>query len=182
MFEFNRFKSFTFFFFVLDQNDRPDKWTFSCCRSPEPCFCPETPFSEPILCSASNHCRLCSSELLCGVFFGGGGVVVLVGCWLTWWETWAVMRLWSGCAGHSGPSDKSIRRIPFDWVCAALWRGLKPKLTSPFDAAAPSCSDESTHCLWNKPRGFVVDPHTSWCLITSRGVSAGGHYCPDTKF
>lgn len=118
----------------------------------------------------------------CVGFFGGGGVVVLVGCWLTWWETWAVMRLWSGCAGHSGPSDKSIRRIPFDWVCAALWRGLKPKLTSPFDAAAPSCSDESTRCLWNKPRGFVADPHTSWCLITSRGVSAGGHYCPDTKF
>lgn len=64
---------FTFLFF--GQNDRPDKWTFSCCRSPEPCFCPETPFSGPILRSASNHCRLCSSELLCGFFFwwrGGG--------------------------------------------------------------------------------------------------------------
>lgn len=28
----------------------------------------------------------------------------------------------------------------------------------------------------------MADPHTSWWLITSRGGSAGGHYCPDTKF
>lgn len=111
----------------------------------------------------------------CG--FGGGG------CWLALWETWAGNETVEWLRWTQWPPlIKASGRIPFDWVCDALWRGLKPKLTSPFDGAATSCGDVSTRCLWNRLRGFVRCSQTSWCLITSRGVSAGGHYCLDTKF
>lgn len=115
----------------------------------------------------------------CGGGFLGGGV----GCWLALWETWASNETVEWLRWTQWPPViKASGRIPFDWVCDALWRGLKPKLTSPFDGAATSCGDVSTRCLWTTLRGFVRRSQTSWCLITSRGVSAGGHYCLDTRW
>ena len=48
-----------------------------------------------------------------------------------------VMRLSSGSAGHTGPLIKASGRILFDWMCAVVWRGLKPKLTSPLTVPLP---------------------------------------------
>lgn len=129
-------------------------------RRPVACFCPANTFSGPSLCSANNHYRLCSSGLL---WFWGGG------CWLALWETrasnetveWPRWTQWP-------PMIKASGRIPFDWVCDALWRGLKPKLTSPFDGAATSCGDVSTRCLWNMLLCFLHCSWTSWSVITSR--------------
>lgn len=131
-------------------------------RRPVACFCPANTFSGPILCSANNHYRLCSFGLLW--FYGSGG-----GCWLALWETWAGNETvewlhWT----QWPPMIKASGRIPFDWVCDALWRGLKPKLTSPFDGTATSCGDVSTCCLWNMLLCFVHCSRTSWRVITSR--------------
>lgn len=72
---------------------------FPAAGAQNPAFVQKPLFSGPILRSASNHCRLCSSELLCGVFWwrgGGGGIGWLLinvvgdlGCnetveWLCW--------------------------------------------------------------------------------------------------
>lgn len=80
-----------------------------------------------------------------------------------------IMRLSSGSAGHWPPLIKASGRLQCHWVCDALWRGLKPKLTCPFDDVATSCGDVSTRSLWNMLLGFVCHSQTSWCLITSQG-------------
>lgn len=78
-------------------------------------FCPDNTFSGTILCSASNHYRLCSTGLLWGAFFFKGGLLIIVVG-----DQGLVMRLSSGSAGHSNPPppplpsplcDKSIREV-----------------------------------------------------------------------
>lgn len=105
----------------------------------------------PILCLAGNHCRLWWTRLLWKCFWVGGW-----GGWLALWETrasngtleWLRWTQWH-------PLIKASERILLDWVCDVHWRGLKPKLTSPFDRTAPSCSDVSTCSLWNMLQSFV---------------------------
>lgn len=47
-----------------------------------------------------------------------------------------VMRL-SSASGHTGPSDKSLLGRSHLIGCVVDWRGLKPKLTSPFSVPLP---------------------------------------------